>query len=215
RSSDLNLLDNMNGLSAGIAVIASVFFGIIMWSSHQLEIAVISFALAGSCLGFLRYNFPKANIFMGDSGSLVIGFILASIGILGSWKTNFLTTSLAMPMLVLAYPIFNTTLVTVMRLLEGRSIFQGGKDHSSHRLALLSFRRRKAVLVIYGICFILGLSALALQKAPIKGAFAIIAVVVLSLIALGIRLGMVDTGRFGRKKRRLEKKKLKGRDAKV
>ncbi|MFA4981146.1 MAG: MraY family glycosyltransferase [Candidatus Omnitrophota bacterium] len=209
-TNSFNLLDNMNGLSAGIAVIASGFFGIIMLSSNQVEIAVISFAVTGSCLGFLKHNFPKANIFMGDSGSLVIGFILASLGILGSWKTKFLTTSLAMPVLVLAYPIFDTTLVTIMRLLEGRSIFQGGKDHSSHRLALLSFRKRKAVLVIYIICVLLGLSALVIQRVHIRAAFAIIAVVILFLTALGVRLGMVNTGRFGRKKKDNGKRKDKG-----
>ena len=200
-TNSFNLLDNMNGLSSGIAAIAAIFFGIITWTSGQLGIAVISFALAGACIGFLKHNFPKANIFMGDSGSLVIGFVLACIGVLGSWKSRFLSTSLAMPVLILAYPIFDTTLVTIIRMFERRSVFQGGKDHSSHRLALLGLRRRNAVLLIYFICFLLGTSAVIVQKVLPKYAFVVIGVVCLFLAALGIRLARVDTGRFGLKKR--------------
>jgi len=190
-----NLLDNMNGLSAGIGFIASIFFGIIMWTTHQQEMAVLSFAIGGASIGFLKHNFPRARIFMGDSGSLVIGFVLASIAILGSWSSRFLTTSLAMPILILAYPIFDTTLVTIIRIKEGRSIFQGGKDHSSHRLALLGLRRRNAVLMIYGICITLGISALFVQRLSLKAAMSVIAAVALSLIALGIRLATVGRKR--------------------
>jgi UDP-GlcNAc:undecaprenyl-phosphate GlcNAc-1-phosphate transferase len=196
-----NLLDNMNGLSAGIATIAAVFFGIIMWSGNQILIAVISFALAGSTLGFLKHNFPNASIFMGDTGSLVIGFVLASTAVLGSWCTRFLTTSLALPIIVLAYPIFDTTLVTVMRLIEGRSIFQGGRDHSSHRLALLGYKRKRAVLLIYGVCVFLGVSALLVQRVSLKSAILVIAGIATIMLALGIRLAMVDTGRYGRVKK--------------
>ncbi|MCM8761447.1 MAG: undecaprenyl/decaprenyl-phosphate alpha-N-acetylglucosaminyl 1-phosphate transferase [Candidatus Omnitrophica bacterium] len=197
-TNSFNLLDNMNGLSAGIATIAAVFFGIVMWSGSQISIAVVSFAIAGSSLGFLKHNFPEAKIFMGDSGSLVLGFLLASTAILGSWSTRFLTTSLAMPVIILAYPIFDTTLVTIMRIKEGRSIFQGGRDHSSHRLALLGFKKKRAVLVVYGICICLGVSALLIQRLSLKSAFVVIGIVIMSLFALGVRLAMVDTGRFGR-----------------
>lgn len=197
-----NLLDNMNGLSAGIASIAAVFFGIIMWSSGQVTAALVSFALAGATAGFLRHNFPKANIFMGDSGSLVIGFVLATAAIMGSWSTRFLTTSVAMPIVILAYPIFDTTLVTIMRIREGRSIFQGGKDHSSHRLALLGLKKKRAVLVIYGVCVALGMSAVVIQQLSLRAALAVLALDVAGMVALGIRLAMVDTGRYGRSKGR-------------
>lgn len=200
-TNSFNLLDNMNGLSSGIAGIAAVFFGIISWGTGQLEIAVISFALAGACLGFLKHNFPKAHIFMGDSGSLVIGFVLACIGVIGSWKSRFLSTSLAIPVLILAYPIFDTTLVTIIRIIEKRSVFQGGKDHSSHRLALMGLRRRNAVLLIYGICILLGISAVIVQKILPKYAFVVIGTVGIFLCLLGVRLSRVDTGRFGVKKR--------------
>ncbi len=201
-TNSFNLLDNMNGLSSGIAGIAGIFFGIVMWTSGQPAVAVMSFALAGSCLGFLKHNFPKANIFMGDTGSLVIGFILASIAVLGSWNTRFLTTSLMMPVIILAYPIFDTTLVTAMRLMEGRSVFQGGRDHSSHRLALLGLKRRRTVLVIFGICVMLGLGALLVQRLALKPAILVIALIAAFMAGLGIRLAMVDTGRFGRRRRK-------------
>lgn len=197
-TNSFNLLDNMNGLSAGIAVIASIFFGIVMCCGNQMAIAIVAFALAGAGLGFLRHNFPKANIFMGDTGSLVLGFVLASLAVMGSWSTKFLTTSLVMPLLILAYPIFDTMLVTIMRLIEGRSIFQGGRDHSSHRMALLGFKKRRAVLAIYGICISLGVSALLMQTLALKPAMVLFGAVAMLMISLGIRLAFVDTGRYGR-----------------
>ncbi len=201
-SNAFNLLDNMNGLSAGIAAIAAVFFGLSMWSSNQMPAAVVSFAMAGATLGFLKHNFPKANIFMGDTGSLVVGFVLASTAVLGSWSTDFLTTSLAMPIIILGYPIFDTTLVTIIRLMEGRSVFQGGRDHSSHRLALLGLKKTRAVLVIYGICIALGMSALLIQRLHlnVKHTLIFMSAIVISMAVLGVRLGNVDTGRFGRSK---------------
>ena len=199
-TNSFNLLDNMNGLSAGIAVIAAFFFGSAMWISNQMNIALVAFALGGASLGFLKHNFPRASIFMGDTGSLVVGFILASSAIAGSWSTRFLTTSLAMPVIILAYPIFDTSVVTVMRLKESRSIFQGGLDHSSHRLALLGFKRRGTVLVIYGICVLLGLSALLIQKLALKSAIFVMLAVGILMAGLGVGLAMVDTGRFGRSK---------------
>jgi UDP-GlcNAc:undecaprenyl-phosphate/decaprenyl-phosphate GlcNAc-1-phosphate transferase len=195
-----NLLDNMNGLSAGIGIIASFFFGIISWMNGQGIASIISFCLCGSCLGFLRYNFPKAKIFMGDTGSLMIGFILATIAIYGNWKSMGLVTSLSVPLLVLAYPIFDTTLVTIVRIVQGRSIFQGGKDHSSHRLALMGFKAKNTVFLVYIICILLGLAALFVSKTTFKVAVLIIIIAAAALILLGIRLSLIDTGRFGRKK---------------
>lgn len=206
-TNSFNLLDNMNGLSAGIAVIAAMFFGVIMLNSNQAEIAMVSFSLAGSSLGFLKHNFPRANIFMGDSGSLVIGFILASVAVMGSWNTRFLTTSLAMPIIILAYPIFDTMLVTIVRLIERRSIFQGGRDHSSHRLSLLGLKKRGTVLVIYGMCILLGITAILIQRLSLKAAIIVIAIVVLAMFVLGVRLLMVDTGRYGYTKNKQNKKK--------
>lgn len=199
-TNSFNLLDNMNGLSAGIAVISAFFFGIISYMNGQYEISIISFALAGGSIGFLRYNFPKASIFMGDTGSLVLGYVLSTIAIMGNWKTYILTTSLMVPVLVLGYPIFDTALVSIMRLLEKRSIFQGGKDHSSHRLALMGFKRVKAVLIIYAICIFLGIIAFTITKTHWHAGLYLLGFAFFIMIVLGIRLSLVDTKRFGRKK---------------
>jgi len=195
-----NLLDNMNGLSAGIAGISALFFGIIAYMNGEMLISALCCAVAGSALGFLKHNFPKANIFMGDSGSLVLGYLLAVIAIIGSWKTYIVTTSLAVPLLVLGYPIFDTTLVSVMRILERRSIFQGGKDHSSHRLALLVSKRYRAVLIVYGVCIFLGIIAIAITKTHWKTGIMLEISALFFMLALGVRLSLVDTKRFGRKK---------------
>ena len=199
-TNSFNLLDNMNGLSSGIASIAAAFFGIIAYMNGQSMVCAISFALAGATLGFLKHNFPKANIFMGDVGSLIIGYVLAVIAMLTSWRTDTWTTSLMIPILILGYPIFDTTLVTIMRTLERRSVFQGGKDHSSHRLALLGFKRYWAVIIIFFFCLFLGLMAIAVKmvSTPIAIGFGVFAFIVMLL--LGIYLSFVDTKRYGRKK---------------
>lgn len=195
-----NLLDNMNGLSVGIAAIAAVFFGIISYLNGQAAVSVISFALSGAAFGFLKHNFPRANIFMGDSGSLVLGYLLAALALLGTWKSDVLTTSLMIPVLILGYPIFDTTLVSIIRTIEGRSIFQGGKDHSSHRLALLGLKRYRTVLVVYAICIFLGGIAVGITRVYWKTGIALGALAFIVMLAIGLRLSLVDTKRFGRKK---------------
>ena len=195
-----NLLDNMNGLSAGIAGIAAIFFGIISYINGQPAVSAIAFALAGSSLGFLKHNFPKANIFMGDTGSLVLGYVLSAIAIMGHWKTYIFTTSIMIPILVLGYPIFDTTLVSIMRIWEGRSLFQGGKDHSSHRLALMGFKRFRTVLIIYVICIFLGLVALAVTNLHWSKGILLLIITAVIMLGFGVRLSFVDTKRFGRKK---------------
>ena len=164
--------------------------------------ATFAIALCGSSLGFLKHNFPKASIFMGDTGSLFIGFALACIAIIGSWETPTKITSLAVPIFILGYPIFDTTLVTIMRIKERRSIFQGGKDHSSHRLALLGLKKKRAVLVIYGITFVLGLCAYTLTNVTANIAITIMCLTFLALCILGIRLGMLPLNREGKRVRK-------------
>lgn len=194
-----NLLDNLNGLSAGIASISSFFFALLAWMRSDFMVAALAMGMCGSSLGFLKHNFPRANIFMGDAGSLLIGFVLSCIAIVGSWETPTKITSLAVPILILGYPIFDTTLVTIIRIKEKRSVFQGGKDHSSHRLALLGFKKKRAVLVIYAITFMLGLCAYALTKVSAITAMAIAGAGILFLCILGVRLGMLRLNREGKR----------------
>lgn len=185
-----NLLDNLNGLSSGIAGISSVFFGIIALLNSQVYVAVLSFALAGACFGFLKHNFPKAHIFMGDSGSMFLGFALACIAVLGSWETEKISLSLSLPILILGYPIFDTTLVTFLRRIEKRPVFLGGKDHSSHILASLGFKKKRAVLLIYMICIMLGLSAFLVSFSPLEIAVPALAVTALVMAVLGVYLAV-------------------------
>ncbi|NQT22581.1 MAG: undecaprenyl/decaprenyl-phosphate alpha-N-acetylglucosaminyl 1-phosphate transferase [Candidatus Omnitrophica bacterium] len=186
-----NLLDNLNGLSSGIGGIASLFFGILAICTGQRYVAMLAFSLAGACFGFLKHNFPKAKIFMGDSGSMFLGFTLSCIAILGSWETDKISISLALPIIVLGYPIFDTALVTFLRIREGRSIFQGGRDHSSHMLASLGFKKTRAVLLIYLICACLGLSAVFVLCLPIKYGAPLAIVAILSMIIFGLYLTAV------------------------
>ena len=190
-----NLLDNLNGLSAGLAAISAIFLCILGLHSGQTDLPILAIALTGSCIGFLRYNFPKASIFMGDAGSMFLGFILSSIAVLGNWKAVTVPFSLCIPILILAYPIFDTTLVVISRLLNKRPIYIGGKDHSSHRLAIIGLKRRKAVLFIFIVTFFLGLSGVLMSKVDYKAGIIVLASVFLGILIFGIRLGTVNVYR--------------------
>ena len=161
-----NLLDNMDGLAATLAAIAFAFFAIDAVTIHPND-TILALSLAGAlaCAGFLPYNLRprgKALVFMGDSGSQVIGFALAALGLSASWKVAGSTVAtLLLPVLVLAVPILDTTLVTVARLLEGRPVYQGGRDHSSHRLVRFGLSERNAVLLLALIAAALGATSLA------------------------------------------------------
>src|SRR4029078_1816943 len=146
------LLDNMDGLAATLAAIAAIFFAIDAVTVHPHDaVLALALALAFACAGFLPFNLhPKrsAAVFMGDSGSQVLGFALAALGLTASWKVAVTTVAtLLLPVLVLAVPILDTTLVTVVRLLDGRPVYQGGRDHTSHRLGAHGpFRTRARAL---------------------------------------------------------------------
>ena len=134
----LNLLDNMDGLSGGVATVACVFFLLLAAMSGQYLVASLAAALLGACLGFLYYNFNPATIFMGDSGSLFIGFMLAALGIKLRFPDNVSFVTWMIPVVVLWLPIFDTTLVVISRLRRGvNPLSTPGKDHTSHRLVLM------------------------------------------------------------------------------
>lgn len=163
-----NLLDNMDGLTAGLAAIASAYFFMLAAFSGQYLVAPFAAALLGACLGFLRYNFRggrPAAIFMGDGGSLFLGFTLAALGM----KLRFANTpdvTWLIPIIVLGIPIFDTTLVTIARLRRGvNPLTTPGKDHVSHRLVGTGMTQREAVLTLYVATGVLGLAALYLVRA--------------------------------------------------
>ena len=146
----LNLLDNMDGLAAGIAAIVAAFRLSFFLADGQMEGAMLAGVILGSCLGFLVYNFNPASIFMGDTGSLFLGFMVAGLSLVGGWPyARGTTLVLVLPVLVVLVPIFDTTFVTVARILAGRPVSQGGRDHTSHRLVALGMSERQAVLTLY------------------------------------------------------------------
>ncbi len=161
-----NLLDNMDGLAASLATIACAYFAIDATTEHpNRAVLVLALSLGCACLGFLPLNLrpgSSATVFMGDSGSQVLGFALASFALSSSWKvagTTLATTLL--PLLVLAIPILDTTLVTTVRLLERRPVSQGGKDHASHRLVYYGLSEAKAVGLLSLLAVALGATGLA------------------------------------------------------
>ncbi|MBU1852660.1 MAG: hypothetical protein KJ957_01280, partial [Candidatus Omnitrophica bacterium] len=164
-----NLLDNMDGLSGGIAAIVSGVIFLFAFLTGNILLALPALVLAGSLLGFLRYNFSPARIFMGDCGSMFIGFMLATITLQGSWKeSTHLVMILAIPVLVLAVPILDTLFVAIARALSSHRIFQGGKDHISHRMVVLGLSDKKAVIALYFISvFFGGISVLSMFVSPI------------------------------------------------
>lgn len=169
----LNLLDNMDGLSAGIAAIAAAFFVLLamMNDPRQVLVGSMAAALVGACLGFLRYNFNPASIFMGDTGSLFLGFVLAALAIKLRFLGNTPLVTWLVPLAVLLVPIFDTTLVTVSRLRRGRNPFTTpGKDHLSHRLVALGYTRREAVLLCYVLAFLGGMAGTYLTQATLPEA---------------------------------------------
>lgn len=143
----MNLLDNMDGLSASTATIASLWFGAIALINGQFLVAALAFAVAGAAAGFLRDNRPPARIHMGDAGSLFLGVMLAALGMLLSIDRGMLVTA-AIPVLILTVPVLDTALVTVARIRHGISPFQGGRDHTSHRLVRIGLPVPVAVGII-------------------------------------------------------------------
>jgi UDP-GlcNAc:undecaprenyl-phosphate GlcNAc-1-phosphate transferase len=190
----INLLDNMDGLSAGIAAIASVFLAVSFLASAQPTEALMLMVFAAALIGFLVYNSNPASIFMGDCGSMFIGFFLASTSLMsaaqGGRSRSFLPV-LAVPILILFIPIFDTVLVTVLRKLSGRSVRVGGRDHASHRLVALGMSERRAVWMLYGFAGLSGLLALLVREAKIDVALAAIGGFTVVLTLLGVYLAGV------------------------
>ncbi|HVF22111.1 MAG TPA: hypothetical protein VM941_03510 [Pyrinomonadaceae bacterium] len=189
----INLLDNMDGLASGIAVIAAGFLGLSFVNSGQINEAMIMLLFAGALVGFLVYNSNPASIFMGDCGSMFVGFFLAStalVNVSGGRSRSFLPV-LAVPILVLFIPIFDTTFVTVLRKLSGRAASQGGRDHTSHRLVALGMSERHAVWMLYGFAALSGVLAILVQRTRLDVSLAAIAVFTILLTLLGVYLGGV------------------------
>lgn len=189
----INLLDNMDGLATGIAAIASSFLTFNFVTGHQSVEAMMMAVFAAALIGFLAYNSNPASIFMGDSGSMFIGFFLAGaalINVAGGRSRSFVPV-LAVPILVLFIPIFDTTFVTILRKLSGRAASQGGRDHTSHRLVALGMSERRAVWLLYGLAGLSGLLAVLVRSAKSDVSLALIVGFTVVLTLLGVYLAGV------------------------
>jgi UDP-GlcNAc:undecaprenyl-phosphate GlcNAc-1-phosphate transferase len=177
----VNFLDNMDGLSGGVAAIASIWFLLLGILNGQFLVAPFAAALLGASLGFLVYNFNPARIFMGDAGSLFLGFMLAAVGLKLRFPGNSDSITWMIPILVLGVPILDMTLVTISRLRRGVNPWTtAGKDHLSHRLVQLGLTHKGAVLVIYGLCTLTGAVGFLVQYANLEIAYSLFALVLLA-----------------------------------
>ena len=163
----VNFLDGMDGLAAGICAIAGSTFALIALSLGKPQAAILSAIVAGACFGFLRHNFYPARIFMGDSGALLLGFVLATVSIQGLLKTAA-TVALFFPLLVLAIPIADTSFVVAKRLKYRRPLYAPDRTHLHHRFVNIGFSQRRAALYMYGWCAMLAGAALATRFIPFR-----------------------------------------------
>ncbi|HET6497586.1 MAG TPA: MraY family glycosyltransferase [Coriobacteriia bacterium] len=165
----VNLIDGLDGLAAGVSAIGAVTMLVLALQGNQFAAAALAAALIGACLGFLRYNFHPASIFMGDSGSMLLGFTLAAISLLGVMK-SVAAIALLVPLLILGVPIFDTASAIIRRVRHKRPIQEADRGHIHHRLLGRGFDQRQTVLIIYVWSVALGVGAYAMRWAatPVK-----------------------------------------------
>lgn len=187
----VNLIDGLDGLAAGISSIASLTLLLVSLQNQFATPIVLTAALAGAAIGFLRYNFNPAKIFMGDAGSMFLGYTLAAVSVHGVLKTT-VTVGVFVPVLALALPIFDTAFAIIRRLATGRSIGEADKDHLHHRLLRLGLSHRNTVLVMWTISAWLGLSAVAMTEVSIEQALIIMGMVLLGILFGAKKVGLLD-----------------------
>jgi len=188
----INLLDNMDGLAGGISVISCAFLAITFLLNGQSVEAVLPAILGSAVLGFLFFNFNPASIFMGDSGSMFLGFALSATALLAdTGRVRSLTSVLLTPVLILMIPIFDTCVVTITRRLSGRPISQGGRDHTSHRLVALGVSERRAVVILYILAAFSGVLALLVRVLETSLVLWLVPAFALGVIFVGLYLGKV------------------------
>ncbi|MEX0833629.1 MAG: MraY family glycosyltransferase [Actinomycetota bacterium] len=189
-----NLLDHMDGLLSGTAAIAALAFFAIAVSQGLILVASLALALAGASFGFLRHNFPPARIFLGDAGSLMIGFLLAALALKLDLVGESGFVRGMIPVLILGVPLFDTLLVIVARLRDGRPIYRGGTDHSSHRLVAAGMSGRDVALGVYAVQLVLSVIALLLLYATNTAALAVtLGVAAVCIAALAALLTLTGT----------------------
>jgi UDP-GlcNAc:undecaprenyl-phosphate GlcNAc-1-phosphate transferase len=172
----INIIDIMNGLASGIAFIAAMTFLFIALPTEEIYVNFAAVAAAGGILGFIKYNFPTAKIFMGDAGSQFLGFVLAALS-LGTSYTKINEIALYSPILILGVPIYDTFYVMYLRILSGKSPFLGSKDHLALRLASAGLSRKDVTLLLWGISIVLSFAAFLISNVHLYVAFSLYAII--------------------------------------
>lgn len=193
----LNLIDGLDGLASGVAMIASLSLVLVAYNANDfldgpyINIMTISSIIAGACLGFLPFNFSPAKIFMGDTGALFLGFMLSAIAIEGVMK-SVATIAIVVPIIVLGLPIFDTTFAIFRRLLNGKSVMEADKGHLHHKLLQRGLSQRQTVVILYLISGIFGACAVAIAKANSKKSAIISGIIIVFIMFFAGRLGIVE-----------------------
>ncbi|MCL2126295.1 MAG: undecaprenyl/decaprenyl-phosphate alpha-N-acetylglucosaminyl 1-phosphate transferase [Oscillospiraceae bacterium] len=188
-TNSVNLIDGLDGLAVGVSTISSIVMLIISLMVSDVNVAVIMAALAGACLGFMPFNFNPAKIFMGDTGALLLGYILATMSILGLFKF-YAVVSFAAPFLVLALPLVDTMFAFLRRLLKGQKPWSPDRGHFHHRLLDMGLSQKQAVVILYAISGVLGLAAVVVATSDeIRALILIAAIIVAAIIVFFVYKG--------------------------
>jgi len=184
----LNLIDGLDGLASGIGLISSLTILIIALLNNRYEAAVLAIILCGSILGFLPYNFNPASIFMGDTGAQLLGFLLASISIEGAIKSAA-AFSIAVPILALGIPIYDTLFAVIRRKINGKPIMQADRGHLHHRLLDMGFSQKQAVGTMYAISAVLGSFSIIAMEINAQLSYFLLAIIMVVLVFIAWRAG--------------------------
>jgi UDP-GlcNAc:undecaprenyl-phosphate GlcNAc-1-phosphate transferase len=189
----VNLIDGLDGLAAGVCAIAAITIGIVAWKGNQVVIAYVALVLTGAIIGFLPHNFHPARIFMGDSGSMFLGFILACLSVSGLAKGATLI-SLCIPVIILGIPVFDTLFAIIRRVNNQKPIFGADKDHLHHRLMEMGMSHQMSVIVIYFVSALLGGAAVVMAYVSSPKALLVLAAVLIMMIIGARRVGIIGGG---------------------
>lgn len=183
----VNFIDGLDGLAAGVSAIMSISLVFISIRVDEYSIAILGIALMGSCFGFLPFNFNPAKIFMGDTGSTFLGFMLATLSIQGVFK-SYAVISFAVPLLILGLPLFDALFAMIRRILRGQSPMTADRGHLHHRLVDMGFSQKQTVFILYAISGVLGITAVLLAESGVLRALLLV-ICVLILLLIGSMLG--------------------------
>ncbi|APM41007.1 MraY family glycosyltransferase [Clostridium kluyveri] len=187
----LNLIDGLDGLASGIGLISSLTILIIALLNNRYEPAILAIILCGSILGFLPYNFNPASIFMGDTGAQLLGFLLASISIEGAIKSAA-AFSIAVPILALGIPIYDTLFAVIRRKINGKPIMQADRGHLHHRLLDMGFSQKQAVGTMYAISAVLGSFSIIAMEINAQLSYFLLAIIMVVLVFIAWRAGFFE-----------------------